>query len=234
MAKASQTRIANTEEQPCSRSRHQRKGSSSRFFVAQFRKFCFLLFVTVLAAAYCRDQFGSVLNPLPLRESLAPVAALQLLAEPPDRFVLMPVAGIRIRQVANTWHAARVGHKHEGQDIFARKGTPVYSATDGIVLRVGDAGIGGNAVFVLGAGGRVYYYAHLSRFADHLSVGERVTPDSLLGYVGNTGNARTTPAHLHFGVYGSAGAINPLTLLSDRPTGANPQTKALRSSEGTA
>jgi peptidoglycan LD-endopeptidase LytH len=198
--------------------------------VPQLRKFCFFLFVIALVAAYCHDRLGSVLNPLSFADSLAPVTALQLLAEPPDNFVLMPVAGIRVRQVANTWHAARVGHKHEGQDIFARKGTPVYSATDGIVLRIGDAGIGGNAVFVLGAGGRVYYYAHLSRFAENLNVGDKVTPDSLLGYVGNTGDARTTPPHLHFGVYSSAGAVNPLTLLSDRPTGVRLQGKMLHSS----
>ena len=173
----------------------------------QLRKFCFLLFVAALIAAYCRDQLSSV----------TPVRALELFAGPPDQFVLMPVAGVRVRQVANTWHAPRVGHRHEGQDIFARRGTPVYSATDGIVLRIGDAGIGGNAVSVLGAGGRVYYYAHLSRFAEHLKVGDAVTPDSLLGYVGNTGNARTTPPHLHFGIYASGGAINPMILLSDRP-----------------
>ena len=183
-----------------------------------------------LVAAYCHDRLGSVLNPLSLADSLAPVTALQLLAEPPDKFVLMPVAGVRVRQVANTWHAARVGHKHEGQDIFARKGTPVYSATDGIVLRIGDAGIGGNAIFVLGAGGRVYYYAHLSRFAENLNVGDKVTPDSLLGYVGNTGNARTTPPHLHFGVYSSVGAIDPLAVLSDRSTDTGPRAKALHSS----
>jgi murein DD-endopeptidase MepM/ murein hydrolase activator NlpD len=198
--------------------------------VPQLRKFCFFLFVTALAAAYCHDRLGSVLNPLPFADSLAPVTALQLLAEPPDKLVLMPVTGVRVRQVANTWHAARVGHKHEGQDIFARKGTPVYSATDGIVLRIGDAGIGGNAIFVLGAGGRVYYYAHLSRFAENLNVGDKVTPDSLLGYVGNTGNARTTPPHLHFGVYSSVGAIDPLAVLSDRSTDTGPRAKALHSS----
>ena len=172
--------------------------------------------MTVLAVAFCRDQLGSALKQLPLTDSFAPAAALQLLSEPPDTTILMPVAGVHVRQVASTWHAARVGHKHEGQDIFARRGTPVYSATDGIVLRIGDAGIGGNAVFVLGAGGRVYYYAHLSRFAENLKPGDKVTTDSLIGYVGNTGNARTTPPHLHFGVYTSVGPINPLTLLTDR------------------
>lgn len=155
-----------------------------------------------------------------LQRSISPVAApfrlAKLLAEPPDTSISMPVAGVRVRRVADTWHAARVGHQHQGQDIFAKRGTPIFSATDGIVVRVGDAGIGGNAVSVLGAGGRVYYYAHLARFAEALQPGQSVTRDSILGYVGNTGNARTTPPHLHFGIYSAEGAINPLPLLADR------------------
>lgn len=187
--------------------KHQKYRAPLPPFVPQLRKFCFLLFATALVAAYCRNRLSSV----------TPVRALELFTGPPDQFVLMPVAGVHVRQVANTWHAPRVGHRHEGQDIFARRGTPVYSATNGIVLRIGDAGIGGKAVSVLGAGGRVYYYAHLSRFAEGLNVGDSVTVDSLLGYVGNTGNARTTPPHLHFGIYSAGGAVNPMLLLSDRP-----------------
>ncbi|MCU1327020.1 MAG: Peptidase [Bryobacterales bacterium] len=155
--------------------------------------------------------------PAAVRASLLPFRVSALLATPPDTSIGIPVARVRRRQIAETWHAPR-GQKrqHEGQDIFAASGTPVYSATNGIVVRVGGAGIGGNAVSVLGAGGVVYYYAHLSRFAEGLHAGEEVTPESMIGYVGNTGNARTTPPHLHFGVYSRTGAINPLPLLVDR------------------
>jgi len=71
-------------------------------------------------------------------------------------------------------------------------------------------------VSVIGDGGRVYYYAHLDSYAPGIAVGEPVTRQTLLGYVGTTGNAQGTPPHLHFGVYTSSGAINPLPLLVDR------------------
>ena len=136
------------------------------------------------------------------------------MTEPPDARVAMPLRHLPAGRIADTWHAGRSGGRlHEGQDLFAPSGTPVYSATHGFVIRIGDAGIGGNAVSVMGAGGRVYYYAHLSRFAEGLRIGDEVTEETVLGYVGNTGNARTTPSHLHFGVYGRSGALNPLPLL---------------------
>lgn len=72
-------------------------------------------------------------------------------------------------------------------------------------------------MFILGAGGRRYYYAHLEDFASDLKAGDFVTVDTLIGYVGTSGNARGTPPHLHFGVYvAGSGAINPLPLLADR------------------
>jgi murein DD-endopeptidase MepM/ murein hydrolase activator NlpD len=92
----------------------------------------------------------------------------------------------------------------------------VYSATDGLVLRVGENNLGGNVIFVLGAGGRRYYYAHLSAHATGLETGDVVGSGTLLGCVGTSGNARGTRPHLHFGVYTATGAINPLPLLADR------------------
>jgi len=118
----------------------------------------------------------------------------------------------------DTWHATRDSNRlHEGQDIFAPHGTPVLSATDGYVMNIGPNPLGGQTVSVIGAGGRVYYYAHLSAYAANLATGDHVTTKTVLGYVGNTGNAATTPAHLHFGVYTRSGAINPLPLIEDRP-----------------
>jgi murein DD-endopeptidase MepM/ murein hydrolase activator NlpD len=141
----------------------------------------------------------------------------------PDPTLLMPVDGVRVAQVADTWGAARSeGRSHEGQDIFAAAGTPVRSATAGYVYRVGQARLGGNVVLVVGGGGRRYYYAHLSGFAE-IREGQRIETGDLLGYVGNSGNAATTPPHLHFGVYSGDlatcewEAINPYGLLRDRP-----------------
>ncbi len=69
---------------------------------------------------------------------------------------------------------------------------------------------------MIGAGGRVYYYAHFDSYAPGIAEGDYVTPQTVLGYVGTTGNAQGTPPHLHFGVYAPTGPINPLPLLTDR------------------
>jgi peptidoglycan LD-endopeptidase LytH len=146
-------------------------------------------------------------------EITLPYRILRLQAEPADEQLAYPVQGVR--RVADTWGAPRPGdRKHQGQDLFARKGTPVVAAARGYVVRIADSGLGGKHVFVAGAGSRNYYYAHLDRFAEGLHVGQFVAVGDRIGYVGNTGNARTTPPHLHFGIYGPGGAINPYPLLT--------------------
>ena len=87
---------------------------------------------------------------------------------------------------------------HKGIDVFARRGTRVNSATIGIVLLTAEYGKGGKFVVVLGPKWRLHYYAHLDeiktkRFA-------LVNQNTEIGTVGNTGNAITTPAHLHYGI----------------------------------
>ncbi|HJP90461.1 MAG TPA: M23 family metallopeptidase [Pyrinomonadaceae bacterium] len=141
----------------------------------------------------------------------------RLYAQAPDSKIAMPLENVSKRAVADTWHAPRgTGRLHEGQDIFAPRGTPILSATNGYVYNIGENNLGGQTVSVIGSGGRIYYYAHLDRYAPGLEVGNRVTPRTVLGYVGTTGNAQGTPPHLHFGIYTLNGAINPLPLLSDR------------------
>lgn len=85
---------------------------------------------------------------------------------------------------------------HKGVDVFAKKGTPVLSATGGIVLFTGEIGMGGKVVLVLGPKWRFHYYAHLDSIqtsgASYLSRGEQ------LGMVGATGNAAGKPPHLHY------------------------------------
>lgn len=135
-----------------------------------------------------------------------------LINKPADTRIAIPIRGLRVQQIADTWGAARgADRKHEGQDIFAPRNTPVYSATAGYVIDVGENALGGRTVSVIGAGGRVYYYAHLAAYGD-MKNGDAVTTDTILGYVGTSGNAAGTPPHLHFGVYAYSGAINPLTL----------------------
>jgi murein DD-endopeptidase MepM/ murein hydrolase activator NlpD len=140
-----------------------------------------------------------------------------------DAALLMPVDGVRVAQVSDTWGAARAGGRsHEGVDIFAPTGTPIRSAVVGFVYSIESLSLGGNSVTIVGGGGRRYFYTHLSAFAEDLREGQHVTTDTVLGYVGNTGDAATTPPHLHFGVYEGAAepcrwrAINPYPLLLDR------------------
>jgi len=146
------------------------------------------------------------------------VHVARLYTETPDARLSMPLKDISRKQIADTWHAPRGSDRlHEGQDIFAPRGTAIYSATRGYVYKVGEDNLGGHTVSVIGAGGRIYYYAHLDSYAPGIEVGDPVNERSLLGFVGSTGNANGTPPHLHFGVYATDGAINPLPLLADRP-----------------
>lgn len=149
----------------------------------------------------------------------------QLYAAEPDQQLAMPVAGVSKDKVNDSWHAPRDSgdRQHQGQDIFAPKGTAVLSATDGYVVRVGENKLGGKTVSVVGAGGRMYYYAHLDGYAPNIDFGDYVTPQTVLGFVGTTGNAAGTSPHLHFGVYARGGPINPLPLLADRPDQKSPQ-----------
>jgi len=149
------------------------------------------------------------------------VHVARLYTKEPDQTIAMPIEDVSKQQIADTWHAPRGSDRlHEGQDIFAPRGAAVRSATDGYIMNIGENNLGGQTVSVIGAGGRTYYYAHLDSYAPHIAEGDYVTRQTLLGYVGTTGNADGTPPHLHFGVYAPGGAMNPLTLLSDRPPSA--------------
>ena len=143
--------------------------------------------------------------------------AMRLASMPVPAALLVPVRGVEPRSLRDTWHGARSeGRKHEGIDIFAKRGTAVTAATEGVVLRVSTNRLGGQVVWVLGPGGQRHYYAHLDSYAD-IEAGQRVRPGTILGYVGTSGNAAGTPPHLHYGIYEAGGAINPYPLLRRAP-----------------
>ena len=116
------------------------------------------------------------------------------------RGLLVPVAGIDASRIPNTFNDARDGQrKHNAVDILAKRGTPVLSADDGTILKVGTNALGGNTVWAVDANRRfVYYYAHLDRWADGLRDGMALQRGDVLGYVGTTGNAPKDIPHLHF------------------------------------
>ncbi|MEZ5239520.1 MAG: peptidoglycan DD-metalloendopeptidase family protein [Microthrixaceae bacterium] len=103
-------------------------------------------------------------------------------------------------------------HWHQGTDIFAPMGTPLVATESGVLDRVGTAGLGGLRLWLEGDSGNHYYYAHLSGFAEGMRDGVRVNAGDVVGYVGDTGNARGTPPHLHFEVHpGGAARCQPVS-----------------------
>lgn len=108
----------------------------------------------------------------------------------------------------------RFAHWHQGTDIFAAYGTPLVAVEDGVLDRIGSGTLGGNKLWVVGASGTEYYYAHLSAYAPGAVDGKRVRAGEVVGYVGNTGNAVGTPFHLHFEIHPGGGpAVNPYPVL---------------------
>lgn len=144
----------------------------------------------------------------------APRMLWSLSRMPPPAALAVPVRGVAPGRIAATFGAPRGSDRtHAGVDIFAPRGTEVLSATPGLVVAVREGGLGGRQVWVLGPAHERHYYAHLDGWAPGLAVGDVVRPGTVLGYVGDTGNARGTPPHLHYGVYGPEGAYDPLPLL---------------------
>jgi len=151
-----------------------------------------------------------------LDEANADLTALGLAPEHPLAAAAgwrFPVAGDH--NFIDSWGFPRSGNRtHKGADIFADWGTPVVAIERGVISKIGTNSLGGLVVWLQGESGNAYYLAHLSAYAPGLAVGQVVDTGTLVGYVGNTGNAATTPPHLHFEVHpGGGDAVNPYPLL---------------------
>ena len=109
---------------------------------------------------------------------------------------------------------------HHGQDIFAALGAPVLAVADGTLFSVGWNDVGGNRLWLRDRDGNEFYYAHLAAFSPLAVNGGRVLAGDVVGFVGNTGDADTTPYHLHFEIHPSSllflgydGVVNPYAYL---------------------
>ncbi len=135
-----------------------------------------------------------------------------------------PVSGHDAGAIRSRFGADRDAgrRRHEGVDIFAPRGTPVVAAAGGLATWVGTNELGGNVVMVRDRGrGEGHYYAHLD--TQLVAEGSIVAAGDTLGLVGNTGNARTTPPHLHFGIYARGrGAVDPTPYLVPLDSSAGP------------
>ena len=118
------------------------------------------------------------------------------------RWLMVPVAGVRARDVPDTYHAPRAGNRrHNATDIMAARGTAVIASDEGRVIKLSRNTAGGITIYATDPHERfVYYYAHLDRYHDGLAEGTKLAKGQVIGYVGTTGNAPANTPHLHFQV----------------------------------
>lgn len=172
-----------------------------------------LMLATLIILAGCAST-PKKQPPLP---SAAQARILELRQQALPERLPIPVKGIKYQQLTDTWGASRSqGRRHEGIDIMAPQGTKVVSSTAGVVTDLRNNNLGGKVVWVAGPAGSYHYYAHLNKHKRGLKIGDRVKKGQVIGYVGNTGNARGGSPHLHYGVYLAGkgrGAVNPYYFL---------------------
>ena len=129
-------------------------------------------------------------------------------------FGRFPIAGLA--SYSHDWWFPRFGpgwRLHQGTDIFAAHGTPVRAPVDGTV-KVTNGGLGGLAVYVRQSDATYWYLAHLSGLAEGIANGVTVKTGDVVGFVGDSGNARGGAPHVHFEVHpGGGGAIDPKAVL---------------------
>lgn len=145
--------------------------------------------------------------------------AEKLMAATPETIAgfVFPVAGPT--SFVSSFGYCRDGcsRSHQGNDLFARAGTPVVAVEDGWVEKVGTNRLGGLTVWTRGRSGYRYYYAHLRDWAP-LVAGQEIAVGTVVGTVGNTGNAAGTASHLHFEIHPGGGpAIDPYPILLRAP-----------------
>ncbi|MGI8425912.1 MAG: murein hydrolase activator EnvC family protein [Actinomycetota bacterium] len=124
----------------------------------------------------------------------------------------LPIAGPT--GFTDTWGAARSGgRRHQGTDVMAPCGARVVAVTSGSISRLMTGGAGGTMVYLKAGNGDEFFYAHLQSTAT--SQGKGVAAGELIGYNGNSGNARGGPCHVHFEWHpGGGAAVNPYSLLA--------------------
>lgn len=123
-----------------------------------------------------------------------------------------PVEGARISSRYGMRRHPILGYSkmHRGVDFAAPRGTPIYSAGDGVIERAGRFGAYGKYVRVRHAGSMATAYAHMHRIAKGIKPGTRVRQGQIIGYVGSTG--RSTGPHLHYEVLINGSQVNPLSI----------------------
>jgi murein DD-endopeptidase MepM/ murein hydrolase activator NlpD len=135
----------------------------------------------------------------------------------PSGSTVFPVAGAA--RFSDDFLAPRPGGRyHEGIDIFSPRGTPIVAVADGTLSQVGSSGISGNRLWLRAGDGTSYFYAHLDGFSPAAREGASVSAGTVVGYNGDTGDARGTSPHLHFEIHpGGGGPVRPFPIISGWP-----------------
>ena len=140
---------------------------------------------------------GSAPRAAPKASSARPTAVA-----PPLRRLAIPVAGVSLKDLRDTFDDGRPGHRHEAIDIPAPLGTRVLAVDDGTLVKLFRSVPGGLTIYQFDPGARYsYYYAHLDGYAEGVREGMRLRRGDVIGYVGTTGNASPSAPHLHFAVF---------------------------------
>lgn len=157
----------------------------------------------------------AVRRPVLIAKPLAVVTASNL----PE--LTAPLENLQVSELSDSFLTRRGNLVHQAIDILRPQGDPLLAVTDGVVKKIGVNPLGGLTVYLIDAAGTYcYYYAHLSSYAEGLAEGQAVKQGDTLGYVGDTGNARGGPPHLHFQITRIQGdnwwqgpVVNPYPLL---------------------
>ncbi len=180
-----------------------------------------------MASSYAKNSATFALGLLlaggaALAQPPAPPAAVDI-AILAARQLTLPVQGVAREALTDTFSNARsAGRRHDAIDILAPAGTPVLAVDDGRIAKLFLSKPGGITLYQFDPSGRYsYYYAHLERYADGLREGQMVRRGQVIGYVGDTGNARGGAPHLHFAIarlppersWWKGEAINPYPVL---------------------
>ena len=114
----------------------------------------------------------------------------------------LPVQGVNVGNVRNSFNEMRGDHIHEAVDILAPRDTPVVAVEDGKIAKLFYSVRGGNTIYHFDPTETYcYYYAHLDRYAPDIREGQYIRRGQIIGYVGTSGNAPKDTPHLHFAIF---------------------------------
>lgn len=146
------------------------------------------------------------------RVSSAAQKAINKLDDDPVEEIPIPIMfGLALNRIYSDFGDDRDGgsRQHEGQDLLAPRGTPIASPTDAVVTRTGNGSSSGITVTTRNPGGESFIYMHLDDIAEGIKSGTVLEPGDIIGFVGDTGNAKGGVTHLHFEIREGRKATDP-------------------------